>query len=81
MSDESVAGRGASLFSRSMSCGNEGDERVILPIVVLDLVSLLTFVSSFAYLGTCLLIPVCHPSLYTRARTAGRERALPGRGL
>jgi hypothetical protein len=43
MSDESVAGRGTSLFSRSRSCGNEGDQRAILPIVVFDLVSLLTF--------------------------------------
>jgi hypothetical protein len=42
MSDESIAGRGTSLFSRSMSCGNEG---AILPIVVFDLVSLLTFYS------------------------------------
>jgi hypothetical protein len=54
MPDETVAERGASLFSRSMSCGNEGDARAILPIVVFDLVSLLTFFSSFAYLGTCL---------------------------
>jgi hypothetical protein len=43
MSDGAVAERGASLFSRSMSCGNEGDERAILTIVVFDLVSLLTF--------------------------------------
>jgi hypothetical protein len=79
MSDETVAERGASLFNRSMSCGDEGDERAILPIVVFDLVSLLTFFPSFAYLGTCLLIVVCHPSTY--ARTAERERALPDRGL
>jgi hypothetical protein len=66
MSDESVAGRGTSLFSRSMSCGNKGDERAILPIAVFDLVSLLICFPSFAYLGTCLLIPVRHPSLYIR---------------
>jgi hypothetical protein len=52
MSDETVAGRGASLFSSSMSCGNEGDPRAILPIVVFDLVSVLTFFPLFAYLGT-----------------------------
>jgi hypothetical protein len=43
MSDETVAGRGTSLFGRSMSCGNEGDELAILPIAVFDLVSLLPF--------------------------------------
>jgi hypothetical protein len=80
MSDESVAGRGTILFNRSMSCGNEGDERAILPIVVFDFVSLLTFFPSFAYPGTCLLTPfVIRRSTY--ARTAGRERALPDRGL
>jgi hypothetical protein len=67
MSDESVAGRGTGLFRRSISCGTKGDELAILPIVIFDLVSLLTFFPSFAYLGTCFLIPVCHPSLYTRA--------------
>ena len=40
MSDETVAERGASLFNRSMSCGDEGDELAILPIAVFDLVSL-----------------------------------------
>jgi hypothetical protein len=64
MSDETVAGRGTSLFIRSMSCGNEGDERAILPIAVFDLVSLLTFPPLFR---ACLLICVCHPLLYTRA--------------
>jgi hypothetical protein len=67
MSDETVAGRGASLFSRAMSCGNEGDQRAILPIVIFDLVSLLTFFPLFAYLGTYLLIPLYHPSIYIRA--------------
>ena len=38
MSDETVAGRGTSLFGRSMSCGDEGDELAILPIAVFDLV-------------------------------------------
>jgi hypothetical protein len=67
MSDETVAGRGASLFSRSMSCGNKGDKRAFLSIAVFDLVSLLTFFPSFAYMGTCLLIALYHPSLYIRA--------------
>ena len=49
MSDETVAGR-TSLFSSSMNCGDEGDELAMLPIAVFDLVSLLTFFSSFAYL-------------------------------
>jgi hypothetical protein len=40
MSDETVAGRGTSLFGRSMSCGDEGDELAILPIAVFDGVSL-----------------------------------------
>ena len=80
MSDETVAGRGASLFGRSMSCGDEGDELAILPIAVFDLVSLLTLVSLVRVLGTCLLIPllICR-SIYARA--TGRERALPYRGL
>jgi hypothetical protein len=43
MSDESVAGHGISLFSSSMSCGDEGDELAIIPIAVFDLVSDLTF--------------------------------------
>jgi hypothetical protein len=34
MSDGSVAGHGASLFSRSTSCGDKGDELGILPIAV-----------------------------------------------
>jgi hypothetical protein len=75
MLDETVAGRGASLFSRLIGgvrvvwrdCGNEGDELAILPIAVIDLVSPLTFSPSFAYLGTRLLITLYHPSLYIRA--------------
>jgi hypothetical protein len=43
MSDETVAGRETSLSSRSVSCGDEGDELAILPIAVLDFVSLLAF--------------------------------------
>jgi hypothetical protein len=85
MSDETVAGRGA-MFSWSMSCGDEGgemscgdegDELTILAIAVSDFVSLLALVSPFAYL----LITLWHPSLYIYARAAGRERALPDRGL
>jgi hypothetical protein len=77
MSGESVAGRGTSLFSRSMSCGNKGDELAILPIAVLDLVSLLTFSPLFRvpeYLTSDLRVP-------SVARDAGRERALPDRGF
>jgi hypothetical protein len=50
MSDESVEGQWASVFSRSMSCGDEGDELAILPIAVSDLVSLLALLSPFVYL-------------------------------
>jgi hypothetical protein len=50
MSDEAVAGRGTSLFSSSMSCGDEGGELAILPIAVSDFVSLLALFSPFAYL-------------------------------
>jgi hypothetical protein len=52
MSDETIAGpgAGASMVSRSMSCGDEGDELAILPIAVFDLVSLLSFFPSFAHL-------------------------------
>ena len=76
MSDESVAGRGASLFSRSMSCGNEGDERAILPIpiAVFDLVSLLTFFSLVrvpGYLPSDRL--VSRVTLHTRVLQGGNE--------
>jgi hypothetical protein len=62
MSDETVAGRGTSLFGRSMSCGDEGDELAILSIAVFDLVSLTLF-SSFAYLLDHLVTSV---ALHTR---------------
>jgi hypothetical protein len=45
---------GANPFRSAMSCGDQGDELAILPIAVLDLVSLLTVFFSFAYLLTTL---------------------------
>jgi hypothetical protein len=60
-----------------MSCGDKGDERAILPIAVLDLVSPLTLSPLFRvpeYLTSDLRVS-------SVARDAGRERALPERGL
>jgi hypothetical protein len=46
MTEETVVGRGTSLSSMLMSCGGEGDELAILPIVVFDFVSLFKAVFS-----------------------------------
>jgi hypothetical protein len=74
MPDETVAQRGNSLFRRSMSCGDEGDERAILSIVVFDLVSLLTFPPLFrvpGYLPSDRL--VSSVALHTRVLQGGQE--------
>jgi hypothetical protein len=73
--DESIAGRGTILFNRSMSCGDEGDERAILPIAVFDLVSFLTFFSLFRVPGYLPSDPrvssvALHTRTYCRAGTS-----------
>jgi hypothetical protein len=59
-----------------MSCGDEGDELLILPIAVIDLVSLLAF-----FPRSRTFWPPCDIRRSTYARPTGRERALPDRGL